>query len=126
LTQEGELLARKRLALISAYQTVFQESRLSKDDAADAKKELDKIDATKLSADEQKAFAAAQKAIAEIQKGLNFKPNYETLPGNSKRVFEDVVVSLKTVRQVIGTEVDKKQLVQDTMQALNQVKGDAQ
>jgi hypothetical protein len=121
----SERIENQSTVLLKGYQNVLDQSRFSKDDAADAKQALEQIDASKLSADEQKALAAANKAIVSIQKGLDFKGNYDTLADKSKKVFEEVVASLKVVRQVVATEVDKKQLVQEALQTLNQVKGDS-
>ena len=121
----SERIENQSTVLIKAYQNVLDQSRFSKDDAGDAKAALAKINVASLSEDDQKALAAANKSIGNIQSGLDFNKNYDTLGERSKSVFDQSLASLKTVRQVVATEVDKKQLVEDSVSTLEKIKGDA-
>ena len=119
----AERVENQSRVLIASYQNVLDQAKFARDDAADAGAALDKLDATKLSSGEQEALKAAKSAIGDIQKFLDFGDKRQALVGSSTRVFEDVGTSLRTVRQVVATEVDKKLLVEDTMQTLKQLKG---
>lgn len=102
--------------------TVLDEATFAKGDVEAVRNALQSVDASKLSEKDKKTLADSISTLKQLELSLEKTKDYGAVPDESSRIFRDSVTSIRLVRQIIGTEVDKKALVQDMIDIIEKTK----
>ena len=102
--------------------TTFDEAGFSRQDVEVARKSLEGIVTTNLSPADKKTVEESVKTLKVVEANLARLGSKGQFPDDTRRVFTEVVTSLKLVRQVIGTETDRKAVIQDMIDIVEKAK----
>lgn len=102
--------------------TTFDETGFSRQDVEAVRKTLEGVSTTNLSPNDKKAVDEAVRSLKTVEINLGKLGARAQFPDDTRRIFTEVVTSLKLVRQVIGTETDRKAVIQDMIDIVEKTK----
>lgn len=124
IDKTSERVETRSVVVTKTLRTVLDEVNFTKGDVEGVRGTLEGINTIVLSQDDQKAVLNAIKSLIDIEKALTFEDKYALVPSETERIFKEVVISLKLLKQIVKSEIDKKELVQDVINILDIPKGD--
>jgi hypothetical protein len=127
LDKTSDRIETRSEVITNVLRTTLDESTFAKKDIEMVRKALESINTSKLSTNDKKIITDSVSTLTKLETNLGAISQYTKVPDDSKRIFTESVNSLKLVREVIASEIDKKTLLQNAIDALeiNKDKGDA-
>jgi hypothetical protein len=122
LDRTTERIETRSEVVYRVLRTAYDETGFSRQDVEAARRSLEGIATNNMSPADKKAVEDAIKSLKSVESNLGKIGAKAQFPDDTKRVFTEIIASLKLVRQVIGTEIDKKALVQEMIDIAEKTK----
>ncbi|MCF8176618.1 MAG: hypothetical protein K9K30_15375 [Burkholderiaceae bacterium] len=123
LDKTSERIESRSEVILKTLRSVLDEATFAKADVEAIRVGLQSIDSSNLSDKDKKIVANSIGTLKQLELTLGKTKEYGSVPEESNRIFRDSVSSIRLVRQIIATEVDKKALVQDMINIFEKNKG---
>lgn len=124
LEKTSERIETRSIVVSKTLRTVLDEASFTKADIQEARTALEGIDKSQLTSKDQTILQDVIKGLGQAERALDFSGKYSSVPKETERIFGECVISLKLVQQIVNTEVDKKELVQDMINIIEKPKGE--
>ena len=102
--------------------TTYDETGFSRQDVEAVRRTLEGVSTANLSLNDKKVVDDAVKSLKTVEVNLGRLGSKSQFADDTRRVFTESVTSLKLVRQVIGTETDRKAVIQDMIDMVEKTK----
>jgi hypothetical protein len=107
-----------------AFRTTLDEAAFVRGDVEAARKALETITTTTLSAADKKTIDTAIKQLTSVETSLGKFKSFERVPDDSKRIFTESAATLKLIRRIMSSDMDKNALIQELINLIEKTKGD--
>ena len=123
LAKTSERIETRSQIISKTLRSVLDEATFAKADVEEVRNALQSIDATKLTDKDKKTITDSIATLKQLESTLGKTKEFINVPEESNRIFRESANSIRLVQQIIATEIDKKALVQHTIDAIEKVKG---
>jgi hypothetical protein len=122
----NERIENHTVAVTAALQLTIDEAAFAREDIEAVREELMALRAgAELSDENAKVLDVAISELTRVAKDLDFEENVRNMPRNTERVMGEVAASLRLVQEIVGSEVDKRQLIEDMISAFKRTGGES-
>jgi len=123
LDKTSERIETRSEVISKTLRSVLDEATFVKADIEAVRTSLQSLDATKLTDKDKRVVADSVATLTQLELTLGKTKDFSPVPEESSRIFRESANSIRLVRQIIASEVDKKALVQDMIDAIEKTKG---
>ena len=122
----NERIENHTVAVTAAFQMVLDEANFARQDIATVRDSLVTLrTAMELSDEQSRVIDFAISELTRLAQDLEFEQNIQDMPRNTDRKMGEVVAGLRLVQEIVGAEVDKRQLIEDMIGVLNRTGGES-
>lgn len=122
LDRTAERIETRSEVVTRVLRAALDEAMFSRQDVEATRKSLEGITGVNLSPVDKKTLEEAVKTLRSVETNLGKLKSMERVSDDSRRVFSEAVTSIRFVRQVVGTETDKKAVIQDMIDLFDKTK----
>lgn len=123
LDKTSERIETRSEVISKTLRSVLDEAAFAKSDVESVRTALQSLDVTKLTDKDKKVVIDSIATLKQLESTLGKTKDFAPVPEESNRIFRESANSVRLVRQIIATEVDKKALVQDMIDIIEKTKG---
>lgn len=122
LDKTSERIETRSEVISKTLRSVLDEAAFAKADVEAVRTSLQSLDVTKLTDKDKKAVADSITTLKKLEHTLGKTKDFGSVPEESSRIFSESANSIRLVRQIIASEVDKKALVQGMIDTIEKSK----